>query len=145
MTKKNFLVKHKGTLIPATDEDSKVIYNLEEGDMVAFTTNDARKLWRHNKFFMLLNKVVDHMPEELSARYPSADLLLIELKRLQGYFKTATGVDGRMYLHIDSINFATMGEKRFKEFVSKAEADILKYFLDISAEEFEREFKQLMF
>ncbi len=144
MTKKNFLVKHKGTLIPATDEDSKIIYNLEEGDMVAFTTNDARKLWRHNKFWRLLNKVVDYMPEEISNICPSADMLLINLKKLQGYVKTVVTIDGESTTVVDSINFATMGEKRFKEFVSKAEGHILEYFLPISAEDFEREFKQLM-
>ena len=63
MKRDGFLVKQGDWLIPATDEDRNEILSLTDGEMVPFKLNDARKLWRNKKYWLLLKKFQEHLPE----------------------------------------------------------------------------------
>lgn len=146
MIKKNILIKHNDRLIPFDIEDSLVIANLEEGEKVIFSTDDIREVWRHRKFFKLLNEVINHMPEELVKKYPSPQNLLDEIKLQLGYYEKHYTLGGKEVWKPTSISFASMGEKKFIEFVNKSKDLILKYFLiGISEEDFDENFMNLIF
>lgn len=148
MTKQkyNILIKHDDRLIPFDNEDSLIIAKLSEGDKVIFSTNDVREVWRHRKFFKLLSEVINHMPEELVKKYPSSETLLDEIKLQLGYYEKHYTLGGKEIWKPKSINFATMGEAKFIEFVKKSKDLILKYFLiGVSDIEFERNFMTLIF
>lgn len=148
MTKQkyNILIKHNDRLIPFDTEDSLVIANLKEGDKVVFTTSDVREVWRHRKYFKLLSKVIDHMPEELQKKYPSPENLLDEIKLQLGYYEKHYTLGGKEIWKPKSISFKAMGESKFKEFVKKSKDLILKYFLiGVSEDDFDKNFMTLIF
>lgn len=148
MTKQkyNILIKQGDELIPFNTEDSLVIANLEEGSKVIFTTNDVREVWRHRKFFKFLTEVINHMPEELTKKYPSPENLLDEIKLQLGYYEKHYTLGGKEVWKPKSISFKYMGEAKFKEFVKRSKDLILKYFLvGISPEDFDNNFITLIF
>lgn len=134
-------------IVPATDDDRYILWSIADGELLKASTDDTRALWRHRKFFALLKKVLEHMPEHLAEKYPTTDKLLIQLKLMMGHFDVHTTIDGRdVWVATNSISFKSMGEKKFKEFVSECRDVILKHFLpDISDVEFDRNFMTLMF
>ena len=148
MTKQKFniLIKQNDSLIPFDIEDSLVIARLNDGDKVLFTTDDTREVWRHRKYFKLLSEVINHMPEELSKKYPSPENLLDEIKLQLGYYEKHYTLGGKEIWKPKSISFKTMGEKKFIEFVKASKDLILKYFLvGISEQNFDRHFMTLIF
>ena len=145
--KYNFLVKKDGKLIPATDEDSKFIFFLDEGAMVKISTSDVRQLWRHRKFFKLLQKTIEYMPEKLSEKYPTTEKLLIELKLQLGMMDIHVSLGGKEIMIVkNSISFENMGEKKFTDFVNSCRDLILKHFLKgMTFEQFNSDFMSLIF
>jgi hypothetical protein len=144
--KKYLLIKKGDNLIPYDDEDSLAIALLKEGERVVATLDDARELWRHRKFFKLLTEVINHMPEQLSEKYPKPENLLDELKLQMGYYEKHYTLGGTEVWKPTSISFAKMGEKKFVEFVNDSKALILKYFLvGITEEQFDENFMRLIF
>lgn len=144
--KKYLLIKKGEILEPLSTEDSLAIAVLKEGEKVVMSVNDVREVWRHRKFFKLLSEVINHMPEELSAKYPNPENLLDELKLQMGYYKKHYTLSGKEIYKPDSISFASMGEKKFIEFVNSSRNLILKYFLvGVSVEEFDNNFMTLIF
>lgn len=143
---KYILVKRGERLIPFDDTDSLAVAILKEGATVTFNVMDAREILRHRKFFKLLTEVINHMPEELSEKYPKPDNLLDELKLQMGYYKKHYTLSGREVYKPESISFAAMGEKKFQAFVSEAKNLLLKYFLiGVSPEQFDQNFMSLIF
>jgi len=142
-----FVVKHGNDLIPATDEDSKFIYFLAEGEMLTVSVDDTRHLWRHRKFFALLKKVIEYMPENLSERYNTTAKLLIELKIQTGEIELHTTLGGKEAMVVNgSISFDNMGEKRFTSFVNDCRNIILKRFLiGMDEKTFDTKFMTLIF
>lgn len=134
-------------LIPVMDEDRNFVLSLNDGEFVKCSVNDARKLWRHKKFWLLLKKVQDHMSEDLSDRYPTSEKILLELKLILGYFEVHTDISGRdIFIATNSISFTSMGEVKFKHFVNECRDVILNHFLpNISPEDFDTQFMSLMF
>lgn len=134
-------------LIGATDEDANFILSLADGEMVKVVTDDTRSLWRHRKFFLLLNSVRDHMSEEMSAKFPTAEKMLIELKMQLGYFEVHTDLNGRdVWVATASISFRKMGEDRFRNFVRECRDVILKYFLPgMDPQDFDENLYNLIF
>lgn len=156
MNRKGFLVKQgkKGEfygIIPATQEDMNELIALDDKEIVPFDLNDARKLWRNNKYWLLLKKVQEHLPEDLAERYPTAEKIHTEIKLKNGYFDTHITLEGKetfvVSSKVGSTSFKNMGEKKFKEFVkNEAKPTILKHFLkDVDEETFEEEFLTLIF
>jgi len=145
-TKNYLLVKRGENLVPLSTEDGLAIAGLKEGEMVACLIGDVREVWRHRKYFKLLKEVINHMPEELSDKYPKPENLLDELKLQMGYYKKHYTLSGREIYKPDSISFESMGEKKFIEFVNDSKNLILKYFLvGISVEQFDKNFMSLIF
>jgi len=145
--KHHFLIKVGNELIPATDEDSKFIYFMKEYEMCHISTDDTRQLWRHRKFFLLLKKVIEYMPEDLSEKYNTTDKLLIELKIQLGLFEIHTTLGGIEAMIVrGSISFGKMGEKKFTEFVNDCRNIILKRFLiNMDEKTFDTQFMTLIF
>lgn len=144
--KKYILVKKGDYLIPFDDTDSLAVAILKQGATVTFNVMDAREILRHRKFFKLLTEVINHMPEELSEKYPKPENLLDEIKLQLGYYEKHYTLSGREVYKPKSISFATMGEKKFQEFVSESKNILLKYFLiGVSPEQFDQNFMSLIF
>ena len=144
---KHLVIKKGDKLIPVTEEDSKFIYFMQEGDMATISTDDTRQVWRHRKFFALLKKTIEFMPEELSNRYGTTALLLRELKIQTGNVSWHTTLGSKEVMVLDgSIAFLSMGEKKFKEFVNDCKTVILKCFLtNMTEEQFDNDFMTLLF
>lgn len=155
MEKDNLLVKNNGQLIPYEIEDKKVFDKIGDGEFVSFSTYDVRSIRYHRRFFALLQKVLEHIPEKIMVytdkktgiiydRYISVENLLIELKLQMGLYDLHTTLGGREIYVPRSINFSEMGQKRFQRFVKEAQPVILKRFLpDIDEKTFEKEFMGL--
>lgn len=157
MKKENLLKKHNGQLIPYEDEDIKVFNLINEGDFVSFATHDVRSILYHRRFFALLAKVLEHVPEHINTyfdqdlkanaiRYTSVDSLLIELKLQMQLYDLHITLGGKSIYVPRSVNFKSMGQKKFKKFVEDAQVVILKRFIpDVTPETFTKEFLNLMF
>lgn len=157
MKKENLLVKKWSQLIPYEDEDKKILDKVKEGEFVSFSTYDVRSVLYHRRFFKLLSKVLDHIPEKvmtytdketglISDRYTSVDTLLIELKLQLGYYDLHITLGGKEIYVPRSIDFKNMSQMKFQKFVKVAQPVILKRFIpDITSEVFEKEFLNLMF
>ena len=156
MNKKGFLVKigPKGELfkiIPATDNDRNFILEMEEGDIIPFDTSDSRKLWRHKKYWMMISKVFEHLPEDMLEKYRSPEMIHTEIKLQNGHYDIHITLGGKEVFvvssKVGSTSFENMGEERFKEFIEKeAKPTILKHFLkNVDAETFDKEFMSLIF
>lgn len=157
MKKENLLKKHNGQLVPYEEEDIKIVEKINEGEFVSFSTYDVRSILYHRRFFKLLSKVLEHIPEKvmsytdkqtglISDRYTSVDILLIELKLQLGYYDLHITLGGKEIYVPRSIDFKNMSQTKFQKFVKVAQPVILKRFLpDISIEVFEKEFLNLMF
>jgi len=157
MKKDNLLIKENGQLLAYEEEDKKVLEKLLEGEFVSFQTYDARSLLYHRRFFKLLSKVLEHIPERImtytdketgliSDRYTSIDTLLIELKLQLGYYDLHISLGGKEIYVPRSIDFKNMSQIKFQSFVKNAQPVILKRFLpDITPEIFDKEFLNLMF
>lgn len=155
--KDNLLIKYNGRLEPYEDEDKKAIEKLNDGDFVSFKTYDVRSILYHRRFFKLLSKVLEHIPERIMQcvdqdtglmydRYTSVDTLLIELKLQLGYYDLHVTLGGKQIYVPKSIDFKTMRQTKFQNFVKNAQPVILKRFIpDITPEVFEKEFLSLMF
>ena len=162
--KYHFLVKvdsgNNDRLIPAMDEDKNFILGLEDGEMVKVSSGDVRSQWRHRKFFLLLKRVLEYLPDylndydinnginlTLSDRFKTPEVLLLELKLQLGYMDIHVSMDGRqIWTATSSISFACMGEAKFKEFVNECRGILTERFLpDISKEEFDNNFLSLIF
>lgn len=145
--KQAYLFINDNGLKPYDDEASKFLSFLENGTYVSVSPDDSRSLWRHKKFFALLQKVSQHLPEHLSERYNTVEKILLEIKLQMGYYDVHLTLGEREVIIVkQSISFSKMGEKRFVEFVGQAKDIILKWFLkNISEEDFDKEFMSLMF
>jgi len=138
---KGLLRKKEFLFIPATQEDVELLKYVMDGDTIQFVIGDNRELWRHRRFFLLLNKVLHHIPEELEKRYPTTNALLIELKLQLRMYDVHVTLGGKEMLIPQSISFANMGEKAFIQFCNDCKKVILKYFLKgIDEETFDKEF-----
>jgi hypothetical protein len=145
-TKKYILIKQGDRLIPFDNEDSLAVAVLKEGERVVFEVGDVRKIERHRKYFKLLSEVINHMPEQLSEKYPKPENLLDEIKLQLGYYEKHYTLSGREVYKPKSISFVSMGEKKFQQFVSDSKNILLKYFLiGVSPEQFDQNFMSLIF
>jgi hypothetical protein len=151
MEREGFLVKQGEWLIPATDDDRNEILSLKDGDIVPYKLNDARRLWRNKKYWLLLKKVQEHLSEKMAKKFPTPEKIHTEIKLQNGHFDVHVTLGGKeIYVvssKVGSTAFKNMGEKRFKEFVkNEAKPTILKYFLkDVDEETFDNEFLNLIF
>jgi len=146
-------------LIPCMDDDRDFMLSLGDGEMVKIVTDDTRSLWRHKRFFIMLRRVIDMLPDyitekdrergifvTMAKRIPTVDKLLICLKIDLGLFEIHT--DRLGYKHeviTSSISFSSMGETRFKEFVKNCRDKLLEEYLVVNPEDFDEEMKDLMF
>jgi len=106
---KGLLKKREFLYVPATQEDVELLKYVMDGDTIQFVIGDNRELWRHRRFFLLLNKVLHHIPEELEKRYPTTNALLIELKLQLRMYDVHVTLGGKEMLIPQSISFANMG------------------------------------
>ena len=128
MKKDNLLVKTKGQLIPYESEDKLIFDKIGDGEFVGFSTYDCRSILYHRRFFKLLSKVLDHIPEKVMSfvdketgligdRYTSVDTLLIELKLQLGYYDLHVTLGGKEIYVPRSIDFKNMSQTKFQKFV----------------------------
>ena len=106
---KGLLKKREFLYVPATQEDVELLKYVMDGDTIQFVIGDNRELWRHRRFFLLLNKVLHHIHEELEKRYPTTNALLIELKLQLRMYDVHVTLGGKEMLIPQSISFANMG------------------------------------
>jgi hypothetical protein len=138
---KLLLTKRKdGSYIPYSDVDYLVSNKVEIGYTISGDISDARNVLHHRKFMKLLKKTLYLMPEKFQKRLPTVDALLVEIKLHLGYYDVQVTEKGTPIYVPRSINFLTMGQKKFEEFYNDSFDCILKHYLrDISKEQFENE------
>jgi hypothetical protein len=151
MSLKGFLVKIGDKLFPATEDDKNMILSLQDGEIIPFSMKDSRKLWRQKKYWLMLKKVCEHMPEHMSEKYPTPEKVHIEIKLQNGLFDVHITLQGKetyvVSSKVGSTSFDNMGEAEFMNFINTmAKPTILKYFLfGVTPEDFDKEFLSIMF
>lgn len=120
--------KKETSLVPVGVSDFDKFNKLKDLDYSVKITK-IRSPKHHRFFFAMLRAVIENMPEELEAVYPSQETLLNELKLQTGYRTRHQTLGGKITYFPKSISFENMDELEFIEFHKKCEVIILKYFL----------------
>ncbi len=104
---------------PADTRAEKMLSTIADGDIFLMKSHRARNPQHHRKFFALLTKVHDNLPDEVRHRYPTTDKLLIGLKIALGYCETMILPDGRAVLTPKSIAFENLDQTAFETFYNR--------------------------
>lgn len=141
-----FAVKKMGILRPYDRADAEQLGKMREGEVYRVKVSMPRNIKFHKKFFTLLALVFDNLPDEIPAKMPdgqpvvirAVDDLLWHIKMQVGHYEQKVTLGGRVTYEAKSISFAAMDEAEFSEFYNSAVDVILKYFLpETNAEELE--------
>ena len=141
---KLLLTKHNGSMIPTYSEDRKQFSKLKDGEMLTATKKDTRNVIHHRKYFALLNLVHFHLPEEISDRLTTLDLLRHEISILIGNTDIYITQEGEAVTRVKSISFSSMSQSKFETLYSDTLKVISKYYLESwTLEEIESETREL--
>lgn len=166
MAKTIWLVKHNGQMVPATEDDREAIASLGDGEALEgpWTKKHERTVWRHRKFFAMLNYAYDNWdphpnPDALdSARWhngeagyyyevrgqleevtKSRDLFRKDLIILAGYYEAHFKITGEVRMEAKSIAFANMDDDEFYKLYYDVHDVIRKHILrNYTREELDR-------
>lgn len=94
------------------------------GQTVTSIWKKRRQLWRHRKYFALLNIAFDNwQPGEINSKYgipeKNFDRFRKDIAILCGFYSVAVRLDGSTRIEADSISFAKMDEQAFRDLYSK--------------------------
>lgn len=155
--------------VPAYDDDKEVVDKVENDQIVSVEMKRPRNPGQHRKFFVLLNKVKENLPDDaiwqaggemLSTKHPQAvikalgpDLASVvifinSVKDILDFIKFKTGHYERKYmgdkavnLELKSISFESMAQDEFDQLYQDAVNICLKYFVKIENEEQRQQFE----
>ena len=100
---------------PADRHSHEAWQKMERGTYKAKVTR-GRNLKFHRKYFALLDVIMDNLPEELEAKFPTIDRLLWEMKLQTGKFDVHISLGGTETVIPHSISFAKMDQDEFEKF-----------------------------
>jgi len=94
------------------------------GDDVKAPWKRRRQLWRHKKYFALLNIAFENWePGEINSKYgkpeKNFDRFRKDIAILCGFYSVVVRLDGSSRVEADSISFAKMDEQAFRDLYSK--------------------------
>lgn len=111
-----FLVKGN-SLVAADFAAEEFLAGIPQGREVMVTVRRARSPKHHRWFFKLLHRVVENTDD----RWADEDDVLDDLKLACGHFtRRANILTGEIQYVAKSINFASMGEDKFRRFKDRA-------------------------
>ena len=95
------------------------------GDEVKSPWKRTRQLWRHRKYFALLNIAFDNWtPGKIDSKYGTPqknfDRFRKDVAILCGFYTVVVRLDGSTRVEADSISFAKMDEQAFRDLYSKS-------------------------
>ncbi|PHS02147.1 MAG: hypothetical protein COA78_22125 [Blastopirellula sp.] len=98
-------------LVPNCNDSIEMLEGVKNGKEYVIELKSNRYPKQHKLFFALLKFVVEN-----SDKYVNTNELLDELKLYCGHAEKRISKNGTLYYKLLSINFATMGQEKFKEF-----------------------------
>ena len=101
-----------GSFIPLPESEAEAA-KVGAGEIIRVKWSRPRQLWRHRKFFALLQVVLDN--QEF---FVTVDQLLIDLKIRLGHIDLFVRQNGDVVYQPKSIAFAAMDEAEFERFYS---------------------------
>lgn len=108
---------------PASKTDGERLARIRVGEGIRVVWKRERTLWRHKKFFALLQLVAEHHPA-----YDNVEKALVALKVLTGLVDPFPHPQtGEIILQPRSISFQNMGEDEFEEFYERAVQGVLDH------------------
>ena len=113
---RKMVIRGISVAVPADKTAEDMLGKIAVNDLFLMKSHRARNPQHHRKFFALLSKVHENLPDEVRHRYPSTDALLIGLKVALGYVETLILPDGRAVLTPKSIAFESMDQTSFEIF-----------------------------
>jgi len=119
---KLLLKRVNNTLMPLDDEGAEIFGKLKQNEEILVEYKRHRNVGNHKRLFSMLQSVVHN-----SEYYKSVNNLLDVIKLRSGHFDTVVTHKGDAIYIPKSINFASMGEDKFKEFFSNAIDVILEF------------------
>ncbi len=110
------LTKTATGFAPADQASSDAWKKLPRGTVLRAKITRARNLKFHRKFWALATVTHDNLPDEMAARFPTVEALVMALKLATGRFDMLTTVKGLQVPVPHSISFARMDEDTFSAF-----------------------------
>lgn len=127
--KKALCIKYMNGLRPADEAAEQYFAKIADRELVSVQVSRPRNLQFLKKYWVLVSKVWENLPEESKARYPSTD-------DLDGAIKIAVGLRTRIQLPNGdvgfipgSIAFHNMDEFEFSEFYNRVIDLIAEYII----------------
>ena len=95
------------------------------GQTITKIWKKRRQLWRHRKYFALLNIAFDNWtPGKIDSKYGTPqkkfDRFRKDVAILCGFYTVVVRLDGSTRVEADSISFAKMDEQAFRDLYSKS-------------------------
>ena len=119
--KKQITIRYEGNRqfsAPYAEDD---LTGVKVGDEFGLKLKKDRELWRHRKFFAMLNTILTNLPEPIAELLPTLDNLIDDIKfgigHTRPYINPRTG---EVKVVPKSISFAEMDELKFTEFYNRA-------------------------
>lgn len=109
--------------------DPNALRHVKQDEIVTCEVKRPRSIRRHNWFWALVTTAHHNLPEHLAERYPSADMLMDELKVRTGHAELRYTVSGERMVIPKSIAFHALDEDGFKAFCDRALALIAKDYI----------------
>lgn len=124
--------------IPCWESDELVCNKLGRGEIIECKTISERDVVRHRKYFALLNKAIENMPEHLEKKYPSLDALRQAVTIEVGYYDVFYDFQGNEFKRAKSIAFDKMDNIEFKNLYDRTLDALLKYiFIGMTEQDFQ--------
>lgn len=115
----NELAFVKGGFIPHNANAQELAEQCSIGEILSFIECTARDLGRHKGYMKLLNYIYDYLPQRFKDKVKK-EFFYTWLKHLQGKYKVLFEFsDGTKLVEYESISFAKMSEKRFREYIKE--------------------------
>ncbi len=118
-----------GALRAADEASTESLRTLAPGEIYKVELTRPRNLKFHRLFMGLLTEVHKNLPDEMTAKYPTVDRLLWEVKIQTGHFDMHETLGGKFVPIPKSISFARMEQGDFDKFFSNAIGVVRKFII----------------
>ena len=111
--------KRGHAIFPADTTAEAMLGKIADGDIFLMKSHRARNPQHHRKFFALLDKIHEHLSDEVLEAYPTTDKLLIGIKYALGYMDTMMMPNGDVIKTPKSIAFESLDQTGFETFYQR--------------------------
>lgn len=133
-------------LAPAYDSDYKAVKAIPEGDILTIDISLERNPKFHRKFFALVKLLYEHLPEEVTDKYPDPETFRRQYLFYRcGVTEEIEDWQGGRHIVPKSISWGAMDEVEFREVYERIMNIMVREFLpDITDDEFEEQLINFM-